>query len=78
MPEPQPIVADVVLMRRLAQRDSTALVELQCRHRGSLYAQVYGILMDADPWTLLREMARKLARADVLQHKFFGSGRKIC
>jgi DNA-directed RNA polymerase specialized sigma24 family protein len=34
-------------MDRLAQRDSTALVELERRHRGSLYAQAYGILMDA-------------------------------
>ena len=42
-----PIVADAVLMHRLAQRDSTALVELERRHRSSLYAQVYGVLMDA-------------------------------
>ena len=34
-------------MNRLAQRDSTALIELERRHRGSLYAQAYGILMDA-------------------------------
>ena len=48
MLEPQPpLVADAVLMDRLAQRDSTALVELERRHRGSLYAQAYGILMDA-------------------------------
>ena len=48
MLEPQPpIVADAVLMDRLAKRDSTALVELERRHRGSLYAQAYGILMDA-------------------------------
>src|SRR4051812_32265597 len=45
-PQP-PIVADSVLMERLAQRDSTALVELQRRHRASLYAQAYGVLMDA-------------------------------
>lgn len=42
-----PIVADAVLMNRLAQRDSTALVELERRHRSSLYAQVYSILIDA-------------------------------
>lgn len=42
-----PMVADSVLMHRLAKRDSTALVELERRHRGSLYAQAYGILMDA-------------------------------
>jgi hypothetical protein len=47
--EPQhPIVADSVLMHRLALRDSTALVELERRHRSSLYAQAYGVLMDAD------------------------------
>ena len=90
MLEPQPqIVADAVLMGRLAKRDSTALVELERRHRGSLYAQAYGILMDAvsaervvrdafaQLWfaatdytgkrsvcTLLRDMARELARAE--------------
>ncbi|PYP38191.1 MAG: hypothetical protein DMD48_10265 [Gemmatimonadetes bacterium] len=92
MLEPQPsppIVADAVLMHRLAQRDSTALVELERRHRASLYAQAYGILTDAiaaervvrdafsqlwfaatqytggdSPWTLLRDMARELARAE--------------
>ncbi len=51
MLEPQdptaPPVADSVLMDRLARRDSTALVELERRHRGSLYAQAYGIVMDA-------------------------------
>jgi DNA-directed RNA polymerase specialized sigma24 family protein len=90
MLEPQaPIVADAVLMRRLARRDSTALIELERRHRSSLYAQAYGILTDAvlaervvrdafaqlwfaagsftgkhSPWTLLRDMARELARAE--------------
>jgi uncharacterized tellurite resistance protein B-like protein len=48
MLEPQtPIVADAVLLTRVAQRDSTALVELERRHFSSLYAQVYGVLMDA-------------------------------
>ena len=90
MLEPQrQVVADAVLMGRLAKRDSTALVELERRHRGSLYAQAYGILMDAvsaervvrdafaqlwfaatdytgqrSVWTLLRDMARELARAE--------------
>lgn len=45
-PTPQP-VADSVLMTRLARRDSTALVELERRHRSSLYAQAFSILMDA-------------------------------
>jgi DNA-directed RNA polymerase specialized sigma24 family protein len=91
MLEPQPpIVADAVLMNRLALRDSTALVELERRHRASLYAQAYGILMDAtvaervvrdtfsqlwfaaarysgsrSPWSLLRDIARELARAEL-------------
>ena len=47
MLEPQPPVADAVLMDRLAQRDSTALFELERRHRSSLYAQAYSVLMDA-------------------------------
>jgi DNA-directed RNA polymerase specialized sigma24 family protein len=34
-------------MTRLARRDSTALVELERRHRSSLYAQAFSILMDA-------------------------------
>lgn len=92
--EPQPpLVADWVLMQRLAMRDSTALVELERRHRSSLYAQVYGVLMDAtaservvrdafaqlwfeatqytgrrSPFTLLRDMARELARAERALH----------
>ena len=45
--QPEPPVADAVLMTRLARRDSTALVELERRHRNSLYAQAFGILMDA-------------------------------
>ena len=47
-PQPQPLpVPDSVLMARLVRRDSTALVELVRRHRSSLYAQAYSILMDA-------------------------------
>lgn len=41
-------VPDAALVRRMARRDSTALVELQRRYTTSLYALVYGILMDAD------------------------------
>jgi RNA polymerase sigma-70 factor (ECF subfamily) len=40
-------VPDAALMDRMAQRDATALSELQRRYWGSLYAQVYGILKDA-------------------------------
>lgn len=40
-------VADAILLRRVAKRDSTALVELERRHHRSLYAQAYAILMDA-------------------------------
>ena len=48
MLEPQsPVLPDSTLLERLVQRDSTALVELERRHHGSLYAQVYGVLVDA-------------------------------
>ena len=40
-------VSDAALLGRMARRDATALVELRRRHWGSLYAQVYGIVMDA-------------------------------
>jgi RNA polymerase sigma-70 factor, ECF subfamily len=46
-PQRPPLVADYVLLRRVAQRDSTALIELERRHRPSLYAQAYGMLMDS-------------------------------
>ena len=42
------VVSDAALLQRMAQRDTTALVELQRRYGGSLYALVYGILMDAE------------------------------
>ena len=42
------LVPDAALLRRMAQRDATALVELQRRYGGSLYALVYGILMDPE------------------------------
>src|SRR5437867_10490178 len=44
---PRPLVADADLLRRVVKRDSTALIELERRHRPSLYAQAYGILMDS-------------------------------
>ncbi|MGH7530844.1 MAG: RNA polymerase sigma factor [Gemmatimonadales bacterium] len=44
-PPPSP-VPDATLVRRIAERDATALIEIQRRHHGSLYAQVYGIVMD--------------------------------
>src|SRR5262245_2391595 len=46
-PLQQPLVADFDLLRRIAQRDSTALIELERRRQASLYAQAYGILMDS-------------------------------
>ena len=39
-------IADAVLMERLAQRDSRALIELERRYGASLYALVYAIVMD--------------------------------
>lgn len=45
MPSPIP---DQVLLNRVAGRDATALIELQRRYGPSLYALVYGILMDAE------------------------------
>ena len=49
LPAPGPIpVPDAVLVNRMARRDSTALIELQRRYFPSLYALVYGILMDAE------------------------------
>jgi DNA-directed RNA polymerase specialized sigma24 family protein len=41
------VIADAELLARVARRDSTALIELERRHRSSLYAQTYGILMDS-------------------------------
>ena len=45
-PEDRPILSDADLLRRLAQRDSTALIEVERRHWSSLYAQVYGLLVE--------------------------------
>src|SRR2546429_9698192 len=48
MPEAQrPILSDAELLQRLARRDSTALIEVERRHWSSLYAQVYGMLVDS-------------------------------
>lgn len=47
LPSPPDPVPDSVLLKRIAKRDSTALVELERRYRSSLYAQAYGTLMDA-------------------------------
>lgn len=41
------MVSDASLLERVAQRDATALIELERRHRASLYAQVYGMLWDS-------------------------------
>ena len=90
MPD-RPLVADADLLRRVVQRDSTALIELERRHRPSLYAQAYGILMDSSLaervvsevfaqlwyaagryvtkrslWTWLRDLAKDLARAELM------------
>ena len=45
-PEDRPILSDADLLQRLAQRDSTALIEVERRHWSSLYAQVYGVLVE--------------------------------
>ena len=44
---PAPI-PDSALVRRMADRDATALIELQRRYRGSVYARVYGMLWDTE------------------------------
>ena len=49
LPAPGPVpVPDAVLVNRMARRDSTALIELQRRYSPTLYALVYGILMDPE------------------------------
>jgi DNA-directed RNA polymerase specialized sigma24 family protein len=66
---PQPLVADAVLVQRLAHRDPAALVELQRRHFASLYAQVYGILMDAS-------LAESVVR-NVFSQVWLGAGKFV-
>ena len=46
-PQHSALTPDAVLMDRLAQRDRDALAELERRYRDSLYALVYGIVMDS-------------------------------
>ncbi len=45
--EERPILSDAELLQRLARRDSTALIEVERRHWSSLYAQVYGMLVES-------------------------------
>jgi len=47
VPTQRPLVADADLLQRVVKRDATALIELERRHRPSLYAQAYGMLMDS-------------------------------
>lgn len=47
VPAPGPI-PDAVLVHRMARHDTRALVELERRYGPSLYALVYGILMDPE------------------------------
>lgn len=47
-PLPSAPVPDGALVRRMADRDATALIEMQRRYRGSVYAQAFGILWDAE------------------------------
>ena len=42
----RPVLSEADLLHRLAQRDSTALIEVERRHWSSLYAQVYGMLIE--------------------------------
>jgi DNA-directed RNA polymerase specialized sigma24 family protein len=43
----RPVASDAELLQRLVRRDSTALVEVERRHWASLYAQVYGMLVES-------------------------------
>ena len=64
VPAPGPL-PDAVLVHRMARRDATALIELQRRYGSSLYALVYGILMDP-------ERAERLV-ADVFEQVWQGA-----
>lgn len=57
VPTQRPPVADADLLQRVVKRDATALIELERRHRPSLYAQVYGMLMDS---TLAERVVREV------------------
>lgn len=43
----RPVLSEADLLHRIAQRDSTALIEVERRHWSSLYAQVYGMLIES-------------------------------
>jgi RNA polymerase sigma-70 factor, ECF subfamily len=45
---PRSTIPDRDLVSRMADRDATALIELQRRYRGSVYARAYGILWDTE------------------------------
>ncbi len=79
-PSQRPLVADADLLKRVIKRDSTALIELERRHRASLYAkarvvqEVFAQLWFAaerfvvrrNLWTWLRMLAKDLARAELM------------
>jgi DNA-directed RNA polymerase specialized sigma24 family protein len=44
----RPLASDAELLQRLARRDSTALIEVERRHWSSLYAQVYGMVVESE------------------------------
>ncbi|PYP56899.1 MAG: hypothetical protein DMD40_09565 [Gemmatimonadetes bacterium] len=68
MPEAQrPVLSDAELLQRLARRDSTALIEVERRHWSSLYAQVYGMVIDS---TLAERVVR-----DVFTQLWFAAER---
>ncbi len=68
MPEAQrPLIPDAELLQRLARRDSTALIEVERRHWSSLYAQVYGMVVDS---TLAERVVR-----DVFTQLWFAAER---
>lgn len=69
-------VPDAALVRRMARRDSTALVELQRRYSATLYALVYGILMDAERADRLVTEVFELAwhAAELLTQRPTGTG----
>ena len=46
-PSQRPLIPDAALLRRVIHRDRAALIELERRHRPSLYAKAYSILMDS-------------------------------
>jgi len=53
----RPLPSDAELLQRLAKRDSTALIEVERRHWSSLYAQVYGMVVDS---TLAERVVREV------------------